>query len=322
MHTPVITEQLATDADAAHELLAGAYGHGRIRFEPGQDPLFGHRRHDLGELRVDDVRYSFRTEYDMDPLGHLLILRVADGELAFEDAGGTQRLFRAGDVFLVAQPDEGYRAVTCARRAQVIGLDLSLLDQVVDEPAASVVRRFRREALSPEQAALWRRTVDYLTATLAGNDVAAASPLVLGAAGRMVTAAAVSAFTADDAEGAVGTERTAGTPHAGRATVRRAIAYMEANPDLDLGVVDIARAAHVSVRALQLAFRRELDTTPMAYLRRVRLDRVRADLLAADASPGTTITQIAARWGFADPSRFSVQYRRAFGEPPRATLRR
>lgn len=81
------------------------------------------------------------------------------------------------------------------------------------------------------------------------------------------------------------------------------------------------RAAHVSVRALQLAFRRHLDTTPMAYLRRVRMDRVRADLTAADPA-STSVTTVTARWGFYAAGRFSADYRSAFGEYPRDTLRR
>ncbi|WGL51781.1 helix-turn-helix transcriptional regulator [Nocardioides sp. BP30] len=314
MHAPVITEQITTDAESAQALLASAYAEGRVRFETSEDFRFGQRRQDLGELRIDDMHYSFYTEYQMSPLGYALIVRVLDGELGFEDAHRDRRLFRAGDVFMCAQPDEPYRAVTRTRRAQAISLDLSLVDEVSEEPAADVVRRFTREALRPEQAGHWRRTVDYLTQTLAANDTAASSPLVLGAAGRLLAAATVTAFTP-------GALPRPSEHRSGIATVRRAVAFMEANPDLDLSVTDIAAAAHVSVRALQIAFRRHLDATPMGYLRRVRLDRVRADLHAADPTRGVTVTDIAARWGFADLSRFSAHYRRMFGELPRDTLR-
>lgn len=315
MHPPVITEQTATDVDSARDLLTASYSEGRVRVEEPDDFVFAQRRQDLGEVRLDELRYSFRTSYEMSPMGHVLILRARDGEFQFADGGGGRREFGPGDVFLCAQPDEGYRAISRTRRAQAVGLDLTLLAEVSEEPATDLVRRFRRDALAPEQARHWRRTVDYLTDTLAGNDAAAASPLVLGAAGRMLAAATISAFTAEPEPA------SALRPEAATSTVRRAVAFMEANPDLDLGVVDVARACHISVRALQLAFRRQLDTTPMAYLRRVRLDRVRADLRTADPAQGVTVTQIAARWGFADPSRFSAHYRRVFGEPPRDTLR-
>jgi AraC-like DNA-binding protein len=53
---------------------------------------------------------------------------------------------------------------------------------------------------------------------------------------------------------------------------------------------------------------------------RVRLDHAHRDLLAASPA-STTVTAIAARWGFASPSRFSDFYRRAYGRLPGHTLR-
>lgn len=316
MHAPVMSETTTTDADSAQALLAAAYSEGRVRFESEGDFLLAHRRQDFGALRIDDVRYSFHTEFEMSPLGTVLIMRVADGELAVEKTAGRAQHFAAGDVFLCAQPDAGFRATTRTRRAQAVSLDLRLFDQVGDEPVHEVIRRFADGALPTQGAVLWRRTIDYVTTTLASDDAVAQSPLVLGAAGRMLAAATVSAFSADPER-----ETSAERPGTTAVTVRQAVAFLEANPELDIGVADIAQACHVSIRALQLAFRRHLDTTPMGYLRRVRLDRVRSDLREATAASGVTVTQLAARWGFADPGSFSAHYRRAYGESPRVTLR-
>ena len=87
-----------------------------------------------------------------------------------------------------------------------------------------------------------------------------------------------------------------------------------------LTVADVAEAVGVSARALQDGFRRHLGTTPVSYLRDVRLDRVRAELTAA--APGaTTVTDVAYRWGFFHPGRFAAAYRERFGESPSRTLR-
>ena len=103
-------------------------------------------------------------------------------------------------------------------------------------------------------------------------------------------------------------------------TVERAVAFIETNPDLSIGLADIARAAFVTPRAVQLAFRRHLGTTPTAYLRRVRLERAHDDL--ADADPADdTVTAIAARWGFTG-SRFASLYRDTYHERPSDTLHR
>ena len=86
-------------------------------------------------------------------------------------------------------------------------------------------------------------------------------------------------------------------------------------------VGDIAEAAGVSERTLQAAFRSELSTTPMAYVKDRRLERARADL--ADAAPAdyVSVTAIATRWGFGHLGRFATEYRDRFGESPSHTLR-
>ncbi|MFB7632569.1 AraC family transcriptional regulator [Streptomyces sp. NPDC056149] len=108
-------------------------------------------------------------------------------------------------------------------------------------------------------------------------------------------------------------------PRVAPPTVRRAMEIIEGHAAEPLTVTEIADCVGVGVRALQEGFRRHLDTTPLAYLREVRLDRIRKELLASD--PGTTtVTTIASRWGFLHPGRFSVAYRERFGETPSKTL--
>lgn len=102
--------------------------------------------------------------------------------------------------------------------------------------------------------------------------------------------------------------------------VRRAMELIEARCAEPLTVADVAQYVGVSIRALQEGFRRHLETTPLGYLRDVRLERVRAELSAADPT-AATVTRTAARWGFLHPGRFSVAYRERFGESPSQTLR-
>jgi transcriptional regulator GlxA family with amidase domain len=72
---------------------------------------------------------------------------------------------------------------------------------------------------------------------------------------------------------------------------------------------------------VQEAFRRHLDTTPIGYLRRVRLERAHNDLAAADPGAGSTVAEIAARWGFAHHGRFAALYQDSYGRSPSQTLR-
>lgn len=107
---------------------------------------------------------------------------------------------------------------------------------------------------------------------------------------------------------------------ASAAYVSRAVDFIDANLAASFTLSDIARAAGVSVRSLQLGFRSELDTTPVQFVVARRLERAHADLRAA-AGTGATISQIARRWGFAHMSDFSRRYRLKFGVTPSRTFR-
>ncbi|MGW5157067.1 AraC family transcriptional regulator [Nonomuraea wenchangensis] len=104
------------------------------------------------------------------------------------------------------------------------------------------------------------------------------------------------------------------------AALRRAIRYCEDHAGEPIRLGDIAAAARVSVRTLQLGFREHLQTTPMAYLRSVRLAHAHADLVRiAETGSQTTVTDVALRWGFAHLGRFAALYRQAYGRPPSST---
>ena len=85
-------------------------------------------------------------------------------------------------------------------------------------------------------------------------------------------------------------------------------------------ILDLAAELGISLRSLELGFRRELDTTPHEYLRTSRLARVHEELARADARR-TTVSAIANKWGFAHHGRFARAYRELFGESPAQTLR-
>lgn len=102
--------------------------------------------------------------------------------------------------------------------------------------------------------------------------------------------------------------------------VRRAERFIEDHADSSITVSDVAAALGISLRSLQLGFRQWRSTTPLTYLRYVRLQRVREELL--QKNPEGSITDIAMRHGFTHLGRFSSYYRSTFGEAPTVTWRR
>jgi AraC-like DNA-binding protein len=102
--------------------------------------------------------------------------------------------------------------------------------------------------------------------------------------------------------------------------VRNAEAYALSRVGEPLYVTDLCKAAEVSERTLEYAFKEVMDLTPVAYLLRLRLHRVRRALLAA--KPGsTTVSAEALNWGFWHFGEFSRAYKECFGELPSESLR-
>ncbi|GCE00844.1 helix-turn-helix transcriptional regulator [Embleya hyalina] len=98
-------------------------------------------------------------------------------------------------------------------------------------------------------------------------------------------------------------------------SLRAALAFIEANLAEHIGLGDIADAAGCSPRTLGSAFRDRLGLSPMSYVRNLRLDRIREDILASDDPVGT----IAYRWGVSHLGRFAGEYRDRFAELPSHT---
>jgi AraC-like DNA-binding protein len=142
------------------------------------------------------------------------------------------------------------------------------------------------------------------------------TPLVLGRAARLLAAVTLSTFPNTAIADPTPHDRTDHQP----VLLRRALEFIEANVAEDIGLPDIAVAVRVTPRAVQYMFRRHLDTTPLQYLRRLRLQYAHRDLSAADPARHTVDT-IASVWGFMDTARFAVLYRNAYGQDPTATLR-
>jgi AraC-like DNA-binding protein len=103
--------------------------------------------------------------------------------------------------------------------------------------------------------------------------------------------------------------------------VRIAEAHAMSHIGEHVSVSDLCRAAGASERTLEYAFREVIGLTPVAYLNRLRLHRVRQGLLAGTHAT-TTVTAEAVNWGFWHFGEFSRAYKQCFGELPSDTLRR
>ena len=101
--------------------------------------------------------------------------------------------------------------------------------------------------------------------------------------------------------------------------VDRACELMLGHADEPLSILEVCSRLGTSRRKLSYCFQDVLGTTPIKYLRSLRLNSVRRAL--RQAAPGVTIQDIASHWGFWHLSQFAQDYRQLFGELPSDTLR-
>ncbi|MFH1342431.1 MAG: helix-turn-helix domain-containing protein [Pseudomonadota bacterium] len=114
-------------------------------------------------------------------------------------------------------------------------------------------------------------------------------------------------------------DRASSTPLLPRG-VRRALDAMRTNVGHDWSVAELAEAAGLSSRTLQRQFREFVGKAPRAALRDIRFETARRELL--QGIPDAKVMDVAERCGFPHCGRFSIEYRRRFGETPSQTVKR
>ena len=88
--------------------------------------------------------------------------------------------------------------------------------------------------------------------------------------------------------------------------------YIREHYHRNICIEELAELAHLSVSALERRFKKHLAKTPNQFINEIRLENARK-LLVETRLP---ISQIAYQCGFSEPSYFSKQFRRLFGEIP------
>lgn len=102
--------------------------------------------------------------------------------------------------------------------------------------------------------------------------------------------------------------------------VKRALVYMRSNVTEKITLPGLAATCSIPERTLLKQFKRFVGLSPLAYLRRLRINLAHGELQKADCE--TAISEIAIACGFTHLGRFATEYRRTFNESPSATRQR
>jgi AraC-like DNA-binding protein len=311
-----------TDSADADEFLEDAYGVplrlSRRQAACYEGALIDHKRMSVGPFVIDEAYVAGDLEARPDPFNKLLAIWTTNGRVRSECNGKVVEA-HAGDIAVLSQPHLPYHARSQDARATVLMLEPSVVAGVatgLPRGEASLPVQFASfQPVDSAAAQLWKNTLSYVKDSVLA-DPSTVTPLVVGHVSRLLAAATLSTFPNNAVAATSRHDRTDCRP----VLLRRAMEYMDANANNDIALADIAEAVHVTPRAVQYMFKRHLETTPLQYLRRLRLHYVHQELLAADHGH-STVTEIAARWGFAHTGRFAVLYRQTYGQSPHTTLR-
>ena len=102
--------------------------------------------------------------------------------------------------------------------------------------------------------------------------------------------------------------------------VKQAILFIEAHLQDEIELADIAAAVNISPRLLQKAFAQEYDCSPMRFVTRARLERIRHEL--ERSSDTTRIIDVMMNYCITQGGKFAKEYQQLFGEKPSDTLKR
>jgi AraC-like DNA-binding protein len=307
-----------TDPDEAHAYLRATYVDHSVRLSGSVDRFrFRHDIVDGGGFSVAGYHHSMRCRVQAEPLEQLLVAQMVGGRLSVV-CNDDEVAPSVGEVVLLT-PGVGLTVEWENWQAGLVGVDLAVVNRVAGEifgAALPGVRFTEQRAVTPERGRHWQALVRYVCQEVLPNPFASSSALIHQGVCRLLAATVLETFPNT---AAIGDVTGVGAVAAG--AVRRATAFIEERAGDPITLTDIADAAQLSPRALQAAFRRHLETTPMAHLRSVRLEGAHHDLLRADRAV-VTVAQIAARWGFVHHGRFSAMYRARYGCTPTSTADR
>jgi AraC-like DNA-binding protein len=102
--------------------------------------------------------------------------------------------------------------------------------------------------------------------------------------------------------------------------VRRVENYIREHARSQIGADDLVSVGGVSARSIYQGFRRFRSTTPMGYLKAVRLDLARDALVKGRRKGSNSVTEAALSAGYTNLSQFSRDYKDRFREAPSQTL--
>lgn len=270
----------------------------------------------LGDLSLSRLRYGATVRIEPGPLESFFLVQMPLCGTAAIESGG-QRIDSSPELASVLSPECDTRMCWEAGNDQVmLRISRSLVERTLvgylghplDKPLHFELG-FRWRDCAP-----WSCLLSYLVDCATHYPDLEQHKLVLSQVEQLAASILLTSHLHNYSETAPARRSSILPRH-----VRRAQDYLQAHAHEPLSVEQLAQVAGVSVRSLYSGFKEFLGVSPMHYLRDLRMERARTELLSGEAA---SVAGVALHWGFAHMGRFSNDYKARYLETPSQTLRR
>lgn len=108
------------------------------------------------------------------------------------------------------------------------------------------------------------------------------------------------------------------TPDTSASNIARAIALLRDRFTQKISIDELARSVNMSPSSFYRSFRHITAVSPLQYQKQLRLEEAKRLMLNGECNAATASFRV----GYESPAQFSREYKKMFGSPPRADVRR
>lgn len=269
----------------------------------------------LGDVSLSRLRYGAGVEIAPGPLEDFFLVQMPLAGSACIESGG-QQVDSTPDVASVLSPQETTAMRWSGECDQVM---VRISRQLIERALAAQLGRALEKPLLFDlgfrwrDSPAWRNLMTYLLECVTEDQALEQHRLIVHQMEQLVVVTLLATHAHNYSDNAPARVGTVLPRH-----VRRVQEYLKSHAHETIGVEQLAAIGGVSLRSLYAGFKDFSGISPMQYLKAIRLERAREELLAGRCD---NVAGVALRWGFGHLGRFSVEYKAKFGESPSQSLR-
>lgn len=309
---------ISSDIDQVQSSVSSIITPHRLSLKKALQPLQTRLRHaQFGQISLMRLGYGADVRIQPDELAGFYLIQLPQYGGARVRCG-TEEVESSPKVATVLNPNTEIDMVWYANNEQImLKVDRLLVERLaevmdISVPSSGLVFPVRLEG---HRSTNWQLMQRYLIDCARNADSVLQSPLLVAQLEQLVTTTFL------------GAHAPLAQPQKPRPLgkvlpkhIRLVENYLYEYADQVIRVEELAALAKVSVRSLQAGFKEYCGLSPMQYLRQIRLDKARTDLINTETAT-LSVAEVALRWGF-HQGRFSAEYKQRFGETPGQTLQR